>query len=69
MVKNSLYLMAMECDVKLYDEESYNKFIDSFKLVIQKLKRNSEHEPILINSLGELFEWRPKARKDREQIY
>ena len=38
MVKNSLYLMAMECDVKLYDEESYNKFIESFKLVIPEVK-------------------------------
>lgn len=36
MVKNSLYLMAMECDVKQYDEQNYNKFIDSFKLVTNK---------------------------------
>jgi hypothetical protein len=38
MVKNSLYLMAMECDVKLYDEQNYNKFVDSFKLVVPEAK-------------------------------
>lgn len=38
MVKNSLYLMAMECDVKLYDEQNYNKFVDSFKLAIPENK-------------------------------
>jgi len=38
MVKNSLYLMAMECDVKLYDEQNYNKFVESFKLVIPEVK-------------------------------
>ena len=38
MVKNSLYLMAMECDVKLYDEQNYNKFVESFKLVIPEAK-------------------------------
>jgi hypothetical protein len=32
MIKNSLYLMAMECDVQIYDEQNYNKFIQSFKL-------------------------------------
>jgi hypothetical protein len=32
MVKNSLYLMAMECDVKAYDEPHYNHFITSFQL-------------------------------------
>lgn len=32
MVKNSLYLMAMECDVQIYDESNYNKFVQSFKL-------------------------------------
>lgn len=32
MVKNSLYLMAMECDVQIYDEQNYNKFVQSFKL-------------------------------------
>lgn len=32
MVKNSLYLMAMECDVQIYDEGNYNKFVQSFKL-------------------------------------
>lgn len=32
MVKNSLYLMAMECEVQNYDEANYNVFIDSFKL-------------------------------------
>jgi hypothetical protein len=32
MVKNSLYLMAMECEVQNYDEASYNTFVASFKL-------------------------------------
>lgn len=32
MVKNSLYLMAMECDVQIYDEQNYNRFVQSFKL-------------------------------------
>lgn len=32
MVKNSLYLMAMECEVQNYDEAQYAKFVDSFQL-------------------------------------
>ncbi len=32
MVKNSLYLMAMECEVQTYDEMQYNHFIESFHL-------------------------------------
>lgn len=32
MVKNSLYLMAMECEVQNYDETHFNTFIDSFQL-------------------------------------
>lgn len=32
MVKNSLYLMAMECEVQNYDETHYTKFVESFKL-------------------------------------
>jgi hypothetical protein len=32
MVKNSLYLMAMECEVQNYDETHYNKFVGSFQL-------------------------------------
>lgn len=32
MVKNSLYLMAMECEIQNYDEASYNTFVSSFKL-------------------------------------
>ena len=31
-VKNSLYLMAMECEVQNYDETHYNTFVDSFQL-------------------------------------
>ncbi|MBS3903099.1 MAG: hypothetical protein KGZ30_01850 [Anaplasmataceae bacterium] len=38
MVKNSLYLVAMECDVQIYDEQNYNKFVDSFQLVVPELK-------------------------------
>ncbi len=38
MVKNSLYLIAMECDVQIYDEQNYNKFVDSFKLVTAEVK-------------------------------
>ncbi len=32
MVKNSLYLMAMECEVQNYDEVHYKKFVESFQL-------------------------------------
>ncbi len=32
MVKNSLYLMAMECEIPQYDEVRYKHFIDSFEL-------------------------------------
>lgn len=32
MVKNNLYLMAMECEVQHYDEGGYNFFVNSFKL-------------------------------------
>jgi len=35
MVKNSLYLMAMECEVQNYDESSYNTFVNSFQLSAQ----------------------------------
>jgi hypothetical protein len=31
MVKNQLYLMAMECEVQSYDEGGYNFFVESFK--------------------------------------
>lgn len=32
MVKNSLYLMAMECQIPNYDENRYKHFVSSFKL-------------------------------------
>ncbi len=32
MVKNSLYLMAMECEVQNYDETHYKTFVESFEL-------------------------------------
>jgi hypothetical protein len=32
MVKNSLYLMAMECEIPHYDEIRYKNFVESFKL-------------------------------------
>lgn len=32
MVKNQLYLMAMECEVQNYDETHYNNFVESFLL-------------------------------------
>lgn len=32
MVKNSLYLMAMECEVQNYDEMHYKAFVESFQL-------------------------------------
>ena len=32
MVKNSLYLMAMECEVQNYDEMHYHAFVNSFIL-------------------------------------
>jgi len=37
MIKNSLYLMAMECEIPQYDESHYKQFIDSFKLHQSKL--------------------------------
>ncbi|MFS8563124.1 MAG: hypothetical protein LVR00_01820 [Rhabdochlamydiaceae bacterium] len=33
MVKNSLYLMAMECEIKNYDEVHFKNFVESFKLL------------------------------------
>jgi len=36
MVKNSLYLMAMECEIPSYDEIRYKQFVSSFKLHIAK---------------------------------
>lgn len=32
MVKNSLYLMAMECEIPNYDEVGYKNFVESFRL-------------------------------------
>jgi hypothetical protein len=32
MVKNQLYLMAVECAVQDYDENRYNTFVNSFFL-------------------------------------
>ena len=32
MVKNQLYLMAMECEAQSYDETHYNEFVNSFSL-------------------------------------
>ena len=32
MVKNSLYLMAMECEIPHFDEVRYNQFVESFKI-------------------------------------
>ena len=32
MVKNSLYLMAMECEIQSYDDMHYNTFVNSFSL-------------------------------------
>jgi hypothetical protein len=36
MVKNHLYLMAMECEVASYDEGKYNMFVNSFQLHSKK---------------------------------
>lgn len=33
MVKNSLYLMAMECEIKNYDEVHFKNFVESFHLL------------------------------------
>lgn len=32
MIKNSLYLMAMECEMKDYNEQQYKTFVGSFEL-------------------------------------
>jgi hypothetical protein len=32
MVKNSMYLMAMECEIPHYDEIHYKHFVESFKI-------------------------------------
>ncbi len=37
MIKNQLYLMAMECEVQSYDEADYNQFVNSFALSQQQL--------------------------------
>ncbi len=39
MVKNSLYLMAMECEIKNYDEVHFKNFVDSFKLLDDDVKQ------------------------------
>jgi len=36
MVKNSMYLMAMECEIPKYDEVHYKHFVNSFKIHAQK---------------------------------
>ena len=36
MVKNSMYLMAMECEIPKYDEVRYKHFVNSFKIHTQK---------------------------------
>ena len=36
MVKNSMYLMAMECEIPNYDEVRYKHFVESFKLHTMK---------------------------------
>jgi len=36
MVKNSMYLMAMECEIPNYDEVHYKHFVESFKLHTMK---------------------------------
>ncbi len=33
MIGNSLYLMAMECEIQHYDESHFNNFVGSFKLI------------------------------------
>ncbi len=33
MVKNSLYLMAVECEMQHYDEADFTRFVNSFKLM------------------------------------
>ncbi len=33
MVKNSLYLMAMECEMQNYDEDHFTTFVESFELL------------------------------------
>lgn len=33
MIKNSLYLMAMECEMQNYDEDHFTTFVESFELV------------------------------------
>ena len=32
MVKNKMYLMAMECEIPSYDERQYKHFVESFKI-------------------------------------
>ena len=36
MVKNSLYLMAMECEMQNYDEDHFTTFVESFELIALK---------------------------------
>jgi hypothetical protein len=44
MVKNSLYLMAMECEMQNYDEDHFNTFVESFSLV--NIEVTPEKEPM-----------------------
>jgi hypothetical protein len=39
MVKNSLYLMAMECEIQSYDETHFKHFVNSFKLVEESITK------------------------------
>ena len=39
MVKNSLYLMAMECEIPSYDEAHFKHFVNSFKLVEESITK------------------------------
>ncbi len=40
MVKNSMYLMAMECEIPTYDEVHYKHFVNSFKIHSPKTAAN-----------------------------
>ena len=39
MVKNSLYLMAMECEIPNYDEALFKNFVNSFKLAEDEIAK------------------------------
>ena len=74
MVKNCLYLMAMECEMQNYDEGHFTTFIESFELVVLKNDKVEEMEPQVdkqmdkeIEKSKEKLKTKPKTDQDVDQ--